>query len=41
MIKFIKQLFCRHKYEMIDGGVEYNYQKYEDEFVCIKCGKLK
>lgn len=41
IILFIKQLFCKHKFELIDGGVEYDYRKkYEDECVCIKCGKV-
>lgn len=40
MIKFIKQLFCKHDYKTIDGGYEYSFRLIKDN-VCIKCGKIK
>ncbi|WP_297419259.1 hypothetical protein [Clostridium sp.] len=40
MIKFIKQLFCKHKYEEIKGSrhiVHGGMDKWE-KFKCSKCG---
>ena len=44
MVRFIKMLFCKHKYKFVrklygDEIIRHNFKR--DEYVCSKCGMYK